>query len=191
MFKLLKFLFVGLAISGPHALAGNMPPIDDNAHISNPDLVAAIEHLKIDESDTAKDALLAPLNKAHFLVVMLDDKTKTEKNNNSSPTNKNGSLIKLLYTSDGQGNMYLPVFTDLNTLRKYTNKPVNTLVFPSQYAWHWALTMGDYHGIVINPGVEDTLSLNKSQIEYLMDQSLAHKVNLAEAKRHSVDEPHE
>ncbi|PCJ29987.1 MAG: hypothetical protein COA90_10715, partial [Gammaproteobacteria bacterium] len=121
-------------------------------------------------SDEAKDALLLELNKSNYLVaIFADEMHRTEPDENGQSVIEEDSLIKVLNTSDSQGNMFLPLFTDWDALTKYTDKPVSTLVFPPQDAWHWALKMADYHGIVINPA-ENALPLSREQIQYLNNQ---------------------
>jgi len=175
MLKKLITLLFGTAVTPSQAAAEGAPPIDVNVAVTNPNLVTAMERLKTDTSNTAKDALLLELNKSNYLVAIFSDEMRTsEPDENGRSVIEKGSVIKVLNTSDGDGNMYLPVFTDWDALRKYIDQPVSTLVFPPQDAWHWALEMGEYHGIVINPA-ENALPLNKGQIQYLASQITANK----------------
>ena len=173
MLKKLKSLLFGTAAVASQAIAEGAPPIDVNVAVTNPKLVAAMERLKTDTSDAAKDDLLLELNKSNYLVAIFTDEMHTsEPDENGETVIEKDSLIKVLNTSDSQGNMYLPLFTDWDALRKYIDKPASTLVFPPQDAWHWALEMGEYHGIVINPA-EDALPLNKGQIQFLASKVTA------------------
>jgi hypothetical protein len=175
MLKRLKTLFVGAAVATSAAVAEDKPPVDVNTPVTNPNLVAAMQRLKMDSSNDAKDALLVELNKANYLVAIFSDEMRTsEPDKDGTVTVEKDSIIKVLNTSDGNGNMYLPLFTDWEAIGKYIDKPVNTLIFPSHDAWHWALNMGEYHGVVINPA-EDALPLSRAQIEYLSNESTANK----------------
>lgn len=175
MLKKLKSLFAGAAVASSAAVADDRPPVDVNTPVTNPSLVAAIQRLKADSSNEAKDSLLIELNQANFLVAIFSDEMHTsEPDGDGKVTIEKDSIIKVLNTSDGNGNMYLPLFTDWEAIGKYIEQPVNTLIFPSQDAWHWALNMGEYHGVVINPA-EDALPLSRAQIEYLADQITANK----------------
>ncbi|MGE4545962.1 MAG: SseB family protein [Pedobacter sp.] len=170
MLKKLKALFAGIAVASSVAVADAKPPVDVNTPVTNPKLVAAIQRLKLDASDEAKDALLIELNKANYLVAIFSDEMHTsEPGENGRVTVEKDSIIKVLNTSDGEGNMYLPLFTDWEAIGKYIDQPVDTLIFPSQDAWYWALNMGEYHGVVINPA-EDALPLSRAQIEYLANE---------------------
>lgn len=173
--KKLKSLLFGTATVASQAVADVAPPIDVNVAVTNPNLVAAMYRLKTDTSNNAKDDLLLELNKSNYLVaIFADEMHVSEPDENGETVIEKDSLIKVLNTSDEQGNMYLPLFTDWDALCKYIDQPVSTLVFPPQDAWHWALEMGEYHGIVINPA-ENALPLNKGQIQYLMGQITANK----------------
>lgn len=175
MLKKLIALFTGAAIAASPVMADERPPVDVNTPVTNPNLVAAIQRLKTDSSLAAKDALLVELNRANFLVaIFTDEMHTTEPDKDGKVTIEKDSLIKVLNTSDGNGNMYLPLFTDWDAIWKYIDQPVNTLIFPSQDAWHWALNMGEYQGVVINPA-EDALPLNRSQIEYLAREQAANQ----------------
>lgn len=150
------------------------PPVDLNKPVENPRLVAAIERLLTDQSVQAKDALLVELNRANFLaVIFTDEMHSTPPDENGHVTIKEKSLIKVLSTTDSNGNVYLPLFTDWNAIGKYVGekpeKPISTLVLPAADAWSWALAMGSYQGVVINPA-HNALPLNRQQIEYLAKQ---------------------
>ena len=174
MLRKLKSLLFGTAVA-TQALADSPPPVDVKIPVTNPVLVAAMQRLKTDASDTAKDALLSELNKANYLVAIFSDEMHTsEPDENGESVIEKDSIIKVLDTSDANGNLYLPLFTDCEAIGKYIDKPVNTLVFPSQDAWHWALNMGEYHGIVINPA-ENALPLDLGLIRFLASQSSANK----------------
>lgn len=182
MLKKLKSLLFGTVVAASQAAAEGASPVDVNIAVTNPNLVAAIERLKTDTSDAAKDALLLELNKSNYLVAIFADEMHTsEPDENGQSVIEKDSIIKVLNTSDGNGNMYLPLFTDWDALRKYIDQDVSTLVFPPQDAWHWALEMGEYHGIVINPA-ENALPLNKGQIQYLASQITANKAKQKDAQ---------
>ncbi|CAA0092732.1 Uncharacterised protein [BD1-7 clade bacterium] len=175
MLKKLKSLFAGIAIASSQASADGPPPVDVNTPVTNPNLVAAMERLRTDTSNEAKYHLLLELNKANYLVAIFSDEMHTsEPDENGKSTIEKDSIIKVLNTSDEQGNMYLPLFTDWEAIGKYIDQPVNTLVFPPRDAWDWALKMGNYHGVVVNPA-HNALPLSKGQIEYLASKIAANK----------------
>lgn len=141
--------------------------VDINKPITNPGLAAAILRLKNENTTEAKDNVLLELNRSNFLAIIFADEMHTsEPDESGRAVVEKDSVIKVLNTSDGQGNMYLPLFTDWDAIREYTDQPISTLVLPSQDAWHWVLNMGEYHGAVINPG-GDALPLNRGQVKYL------------------------
>ena len=153
------------------------PAIDVNKPIENPALVAAIERLARENSDKAKDLLLVELNKANYLAAILTDEMHTSAPDEHGKTViQKDSIIKVIETSDAHGNRYLPLFTDWKAIGEYTNKPVSTLVLPASDAWSFALHVGKYDGIVINPG-RNALPLNKDMIKYLVSQTAPNHQN--------------
>ena len=184
MLKKFISIFVVTAIVASQAAAAGAPPIDVNIAVTNPNLVAAMERLKTDTSDGAKDALLLELNQQNYLVaIFADDLYTSGPDENGESKVEEDSTIKVISTSDGNGNMYLPLFTDWETLTKYIDQPVIILVFPPQDAWYWTLKMGKYHGVVINPG-ENALPLNKGLIQYLASQLSADEAKQKAVKQH-------
>lgn len=164
-------LFLGIIIMVNQSHGDSPAPVDVNKPVENPKLVAAIDRLLSDSSNKAKDELLLELNRANFLAAIFTDEMHTsEPDKDGKTVIEKDSLIKVLNTSDADGNTYLPLFTDWKEIKKYIDKPVNTLILPASDAWDWALKMGDYHGIVINPG-HNALPLNIEQIKYLKGQS--------------------
>ena len=146
------------------------PPVDIKEAVTNPDLVAAIKALSSDNSDEAKDLVLAELNKSNFLAAILTDEMhSSEPDKDSKTTIEKDSIIKIISAADSDGNEYLPLFTDWNQISKYCKQPVNSLVLPAPDAWDWAVKMGKYAGVVVNPA-ENALPLNVGQIKYLRAQ---------------------
>ncbi|GHB61526.1 hypothetical protein GCM10008107_07980 [Psychrosphaera saromensis] len=170
MLKKLKSLLFGKDATPSQPIAEGAPPIDVKVAVTNPSLVDAMNRLNTDQSSAAKTDLLLELNKSNYLAAIFSDEMNmSEPDENGNKEIEKGSLIKVLNTSDSEGNIYLPLFTDWCAIKNYINKPVDTLVFSPQKAWSWALS--DYHGVVIY-SEENSLPLNKSQIQYL-----ASKVN--------------
>lgn len=170
--KKIKAMIAGLFMAGGASAAQPevTPPIDINKPVENPALVAAIDRLASEQSEAAKNNLLAELNKAVYLVaIFTDEMHTTEPDEHGQVTVKKDSLIKVLNTSDEAGNTYLPLFTDWKAIGQYIDKPVNTLVMPAADAWSWVLNMGEYHGAVINPA-RNALPLSKAQIQFLLEQ---------------------
>jgi len=146
------------------------PPVDINEAITNPDLVEALNALAADDSNEAKDLVLTELNKSNFLAATLTDEMhSSEPDEDGNTTIEKGSFIKVISASDSNGNEYLPLFTDWDQVSKYCSQPVNSLVLPAPDAWDWAVKMGKYAGVVVNPA-ENALPLSVEQIRYLRAQ---------------------
>ena len=74
-----------------------------------------------------------------------------------------------MLSSDSEDNTIMPLFTDWDAIKNYTDEPVSTLVLPAADAWQWALN-DNFHGIIINPSRND-LFLNKEQIQDLYNRT--------------------
>ncbi len=171
--KLLTQITVTLLIS-VYAMRGQdkamEPEIDINKPVENPALVASMLRLAKSPTQEARSQLTIELNKAVYLAAVYTDEMHASEPDEEGKTEiEKDSVIKVLITSDDQGNPYLPLFTDWNAIGKYISKPVNSWVLPAEDAWHMALNGGDYHGIIINPG-ENSLPLNINQIRYLYEK---------------------
>lgn len=170
MLKKLKSLFS--AKPKPEQGKNLESPVDLNKPVENPELSLAIERLVSDQSDAAKDHLLAALNQANYLAVIITDEMHTSEIDEDGKTViEAGSKIKIVTTNDERGNAFLPLFTDWPAIRQYIQDglEVSTLVLPAYQAWDMALS-GNYHGVVVNPG-GNALPLNAGQIAFLRDQA--------------------
>jgi len=131
------------------------PPVDVNVAVTNPNLSQAIDRVAVENTSEAKQALFGELNKANYLVAIFDDEMHiSDPNNDGHTVIEKGSRIKVINATDSEGNMMLPLFTDWEALRAYTDhlgQAVNSMIFPPQNAWSWVLSQDDYRGAVINP----------------------------------------
>lgn len=165
MLKKLKSLLFGKDTTPSQPIVEGTSPIDVKVAVTNPSLVVAMNRLNTDQSNAAKNDLLLELNKSNYLAAIFSDEMNmSEPDDNGNREIEKGSLIKVLNTSDSEGNIYFLLFTDWCAIKNYIDKPVDTLVFSPQEAWRWALS--DYHAVVIY-SEENSLPLNKSQIQYL------------------------
>lgn len=140
--------------------------------VKNPELLKAMDKLATDDSKAAKMNLMSELNKANYLVPVLSE----ELNKNSADDkgmislNKN-SDIKVLSMSDGRGNQFMPVFTDIGSAEKWsTDKEFKTIAMPAEKVWKFVLSKNEYDGVVVNPG-KKALPLKKDAIRYLNSKS--------------------
>lgn len=169
MLKKIKAAVTSLFMAGSAGAApsNSAPPIDINKPVENPSLVAALKRMATDSSPSSQENLLRELNNAVYLMAIFSDELYTaEPDAQGRTVVEKDSKIKVIGTSDSEGNPYLPLFTDWGAIQKYIKEPVNTLVLPAADAWSWALNMGQYHGVVINPA-ENALPLSRKQIEFL------------------------
>jgi hypothetical protein len=144
-----------------------VPPVDLDTPVTNPRLVAAISSFAANRGSEQLNALLTELNSAVYLVATILD----EANISATDTPGNivfeaGSLIKVVSTSDADGNGLLPLFTDWDAIQQFTPDPVQTLVMPASDAWAFALD--GYDGVVLNPA-GSSLPLSRTQVEVLRE----------------------
>lgn len=141
------------------------PPVDLDTPVTNPRLVAAIDSFAVDQSDSRLDMLLRELNNAVLLIAtLLDDTSIQETGKPGNVVIEKGSKIKVLLAVDSNGAPILPLFTDWDSIKRWTQDRVTTLVMPAADAWGFALD--GYNGAVINPA-GPSLPLDRSQLEEL------------------------
>lgn len=142
-----------------------VPPVDLDAPVTNPGLLAALNAFAADQSEDHLDGLLTELNQAVYLVAtLLDEANVQETDTPGDIVFKKGSVIQVIAAADDDGNSLLPLFTDWDAIKLWTQDPVQTLVMPAADAWSFAL--GDYNGVIINPA-GPSLPLNRPQVEEL------------------------
>ncbi len=140
-------------------------PVDLNQPVENPALVAAMDRVAREPSDSSKDALLKELQQANYLAAMLTDGMKTSTNSLGQVTIEKGSKFGVL-TAGKDGKNFLVLFTDWRALRAYTQLEVSGWVLPAKDAWLFALEGNSYEGVVINPS-HNALPLARPMLEYL------------------------
>ena len=100
---------------------------------------------------------------------MSDEMHTSEPDKSGKVVIEKESIIKVINTTDNQGILYLPLFTDWEAIGKYISQLVSALVMPAEAPWLWVLNMGEYHGAIINPA-QNALSLSKEQTRQLLRQ---------------------
>ena len=132
-----------------------MSSTDINTPVNNPALTTALaDNARHDTPDTRR-ALTAQLMQATFLVAILTSEVQEEPA--AAPgqvTWEVGSRFSVLLSGDGQGGRRLPLFTDWEALRQWTDEPVSGLVMPAAEAWAFALADNTYTGVVVNPATD-------------------------------------
>jgi len=141
------------------------PPVDMDMPVTNPALTAAMAGLCEGGDQAAVEAVIRELNRAVYLVaILLDEASVTTTSPGQAIINK-GSMLNVLQCTDSNDRPWLPLFTDWDAIRKWTNNTsVSTLVMPSDQAWDFALSQ--YQGVVINPA-GPSLKLSRDQLEDL------------------------
>lgn len=140
-------------------------PVDLDKSVENTALVAAMERVARENSDSAKDELLRELQHANYLAAMFADGLKTREKSPGQIEIAKGSNFGVL-TAGKDGKNYLVLFTDWPALRAYTQWEVSGWLLPAKEAWQIALQGSTYDGVVINPA-HNALPLARPMVEYL------------------------
>ena len=164
--RLVPYVFLWAVLLGANIVP--VAAVDLNKPVENAQLSKALDRLRVDTSDAAKDALLVELNRATYLVLALDDGhlgrvTKVDRQEALPPGTKIGFL-----TAGAPGKMNLLLFTDWKAARAYTDAKVIGYVVPAGDAWGmFEDVLGSaLDGVVINPA-HNALPLNRKMIAYL------------------------
>lgn len=129
--------------------------------VENPELVAALESL--DDSDEAQLNLGEALQSATYLIPVF---------NNTEEAGDDESPISLLICADNDGAEYIPLFTDLDSLKAWTEETESAMIFSADEAWDLVLSQEGCSGAVINPG-SHSLQLDREQVQLLYDELLS------------------
>lgn len=132
-----------------------MTPSDVNTPVTNPALSAALAaNAQHDTLDTRRE-LTRELLQATFLVAILTDEVQeTPGEVPDQATWQPGSRFSVLLAGDGQSGRMLPLFSDWEALRQWTDQPVSGLLMPAAEAWVFALADDTYSGVVLNPATD-------------------------------------
>lgn len=140
--------------------------------INNPELVKAIDDLARKNNRENKLKLMNELNEANYLVPVIADKIEESGKNSKGVINLDkDSDIKVLSMTDGKGSEYMPVFTDMESVDKWSaDKEFKTIAMPAEKVWTFVLSKEYYDGVVVNPGIK-ALPLKKESVKFLKDQN--------------------
>ena len=128
-----------------------MPPLDLNQPVANPALTAALDALIQADTPATRQQVAEQLEQATYLVAILDNELRsTPGQAPGQVTLQAGSRFGVLTCDDGEGGLVLPVFTDWEAVRSWTDRPVSALVMPAGEAWQFAQA-GSYAGVIVNP----------------------------------------
>ena len=143
------------------------PPVDLNKPVENPSLVLVLETLLKNPDDVTREKLDPELNRANYLVPIKNSELHTsppDKNGRSVTTEK--SKFNIVVISSPEGKPFIPLFTDWNAIKKWSDQNVQTLVLPAKEAWNFVLNRTEIEGAVINPGYV-SLPLDRKYLESL------------------------
>lgn len=137
-------------------------PEQPQREIRNPELLHVLDKLAASYTPDHQDEFTASLNAATYLAIIQPD---TE-----PPPRTPAGTLRLIFATDANGNRYLPLFTDKESIRTYTNQPGQHIILPAIDAWTLATRTDHYHGVVINPG-SNNLPLLRRQLDFLLRTS--------------------
>ncbi|XHR28921.1 MAG: SseB family protein [Chthoniobacteraceae bacterium] len=126
--------------------------------IENPQIIDAIERISTDRSEDAQREMTLALQRGLYLVPVFSGRLDTE------PTDD--QAVQVLVCTDENNDEYLPLFTDEEALKAWTQENVSAMVLTAPEAWDFILTQPECAGGVLNPG-SSALPLNRDMVGIL------------------------
>lgn len=172
MFNIIRVFAILLLFSLPvsQSFSQKIPENIDEI-VKNPELVKAIDDLARNSTRETKLKLMTELNEANYLVPVVSDEIDGSRADEKGVIRlSKDSDIMVLSMTDGKGNQFMPVFTDLKSADKWsTDKDFKTIAMPADKVWTFALSKDYYEGVVVNPGVK-AVPLSKDMIRVLQNR---------------------
>ncbi len=129
---------------------------EEEGDLENPKLIAAIEAALSDDSEAAQEALTARLQEALYLLPvdgeMLDEEQE---------------VFEAILCTDEQGNDYMPLFTSVAALRRWTKTPISAVGIDAAEAWRQVLEVPGSKGAIIDPEGH-ALRIPRERVEALL-----------------------
>lgn len=143
-----------------------------NGPIENPALVAAMAAINEREDDEqAQAALTEELQRAIYLVPVFGDAGDFADldDEEDDADEDEDEAVQLLVCTDENGAEFMPLFTDAEALKGWTEEPVSAMALNASEAWDFILSQPECSGAVINPGGL-ALPLERTVVEFLKSQ---------------------
>ncbi len=132
------------------------PPVDVSRPVENPALVQALGVREVGRPVDQQASLVRELNRAVYLLPV--------------PAEGAPATTRVIMYRDGRGGDWVPLFTDWQQMRAWTQRPVQPLVLPAGAAWDFALRDESAAGAVIDPAAY-RLSLDRETLERLKNEA--------------------
>lgn len=127
--------------------------LEVNTPLNNDKFYQLFEDYYYDSASEEKQDLLAQhLNTINYLIGFYSNDPSVDPTTLSSVTIHKMDDLNLLISTTDEREVYLPVFTDVNELNRWTSEPVFTLSVPAKWLWKFTLSQKNFVGIVFNPG---------------------------------------
>lgn len=126
--------------------------IDINKPVANPDLIKAVDAMKLDGSPENLDRFINEVMRAHFLSPVTIS-PMPEFDDNGDATLTEGTTVSFHLIEDGSGNPYFPAFSSWEELRKW-NEAENMKTMISTFDDFESMVLdksGESGGFVIDP----------------------------------------
>lgn len=135
--------------------------LDGAAAPENTALAQALEAFEERAEDDTLAALLEALKEAVFIVPIPLDQEESEQDEEGF------DIVQFLICLDEEEREFLPLFTDLDSLRSWTSDPVQAINLAAAEAWQFILDQPSCHGAVINPA-GSSFTLTREKLEALL-----------------------
>ena len=102
-------------------------------------------------SEEKQDILAQHMNQIDYLIAFISDDPSVDVTSLKNITICQTDDLNLLISTTEEREVYLPAFTDLSELRRFTDESVFTLKVPAKWLWEFTLSQKNFTGIVFNP----------------------------------------
>ena len=135
------------------SLIANDENVDEVTNIS---LLSSIREVEDNRSIENVTKMIEEINKATYVVAISPNQlTENKRTDDGTVTINAGQEIKYITIMSTDGNMYLPIFTDIQAKDYFIEGESDALVYPARELWKTITLIDNIYGVAINPGLQN------------------------------------
>ncbi|MGF1733656.1 SseB family protein [Photobacterium kasasachensis] len=129
---------------------------EDIGEVTNLALLTSINEVEANRSIENVTRMIEEINKATYVVAIFPNQLKENKRSDDGIVTINaGQEVSYMTIKSTDGNMYLPIFTDLQAKDYFIEEESEALVYPAKELWKKITLMDNIYGVAINPGLQN------------------------------------
>ncbi|WP_175577548.1 SseB family protein [Photobacterium proteolyticum] len=129
---------------------------ENSGEVTNISLLSSIREVEEDRSIENVTKMIEEINKATYVVAIFPNQlTENKRTDDGIVTIKAGQEINYMTLKSTDGNMYIPIFTDIQAKDYFIEEESDALVYPAKELWKKITLMDSIHGVAINPGLQN------------------------------------